>query len=129
MGVGGTQAVVMVFSGSLMMRVIILQVQVGAGRLGMIMDLIGAMKVIVEMVVPRLMVVPVTMAVGMDMRVAMFQARTMAMRMAVSMGMTRAREVDMGVLMAFILSHARMLTGAWKMAWVMLLFLFKPRPM
>jgi len=31
--------------------------------------------------------------------------------------------------MAFILSHARMLTGAWKMAWVMLLFLFKPRPM
>jgi hypothetical protein len=123
MGVGGTQAVVMVFSGSLMMRVIILQVQVGAGRLGMIMDLIGAMKVIVEMVVP------VTMAVGMDMRVAMFQARTMAMRMAVSMGMTRAREVDMGVLMAFILSHARMLTGAWKMAWVMLLFLFKPRPM
>jgi hypothetical protein len=123
MGVGGTQAVVMVFSGSLMMRVIILQVQVGAGRLGMIMDLIGAMKVIVEMVVP------VTMAVGMDMRVAMFQARTMAMRMAVSMGMTRARGVDMGVLMAFILSHARMLTGAWKMAWVMLLFLFKPRPM
>jgi hypothetical protein len=125
MGVGGTQAVVMVFSGSLMMRVIILQVQVGAGRLGMIMDLIGAMKVIVEMVVP------VTMAVGMDMRVAMFQARTMAMRMAVSMGMTRAREVDMGVLMAFILSHAKMLTGAWKMAWVMLLFLFlfKPRPM
>lgn len=123
MGVGGTQAVVMVFSGSLMMRVIILQVQVGAGRLGMIMDLIGAMKVIVEMVVP------VTMAVGMDMRVAMFQARTMAMRMAVSMGMTRAREVDMGVLMAFILSHAKMLTGAWKMAWVMLLFLSKPRPM
>jgi hypothetical protein len=130
MGMGGTQAVVMLFSVSLMMRVFIRQAQVGVGRVGMIMELIGAMEVIVEMVVPRLMVVPVTMAVGMVMRVAVFQARTMAMRMAVSMGMTMARGVNMGVLMVFILTPAKMLTGAWKMSWVMLvlLFMFMPRP-
>jgi hypothetical protein len=125
MGMGGTQAVVMVFSVFLMMRVFIRQAQVGVGRVGMIMELIGAMEVIVEMVVP------VTMAVGMDMRVAVFQARTMAMRMAVSMGMTMARGVNMVVHMVFILTPAKMLTGAWKMSWVMLvlLFMFMPRPM